>query len=79
MPWCASDTSPGRGPWPPGQPHIGDRVVRGAKRPRGDQGGVGAGEASDALDARDSVALARVIAVRMVVKRCASIKVPIPS
>jgi hypothetical protein len=33
----------------PDQPHIGDRVMRGATRLRGDQGGTGAGEASDAV------------------------------
>jgi hypothetical protein len=43
--------------WPwhlaaPDQPHIGDRVMRGATRPRGDQGGAGAGAAGDAMDAR---------------------------
>ena len=36
----------------PDQPHLGDRVVRGATRPPGDQGGAGAGEAGDAVDAR---------------------------
>jgi hypothetical protein len=42
--------------WPrhlaaPDQPHIGDGVMRGAKRARSDDGGTGAGEASDAMDA----------------------------
>jgi hypothetical protein len=36
----------------PDQPHLGDRVRRGATRPRGDQGGAGAGAAGDAMDAR---------------------------
>jgi hypothetical protein len=35
----------------PDQPHIGDRVVRGATRPRGDHGGALAGEAGDAVEA----------------------------
>ena len=36
---------------PTDPPYIGDRVVRGATRPRGDQGGAGAGAAGDARDA----------------------------
>jgi hypothetical protein len=36
----------------PDPPHLGERVRRGATRPRGDQGGAGAGAASDARDAR---------------------------
>jgi hypothetical protein len=36
----------------PDPPHIGERVRRGATRPRGDQGGAGAGAAGDAMDAR---------------------------
>jgi hypothetical protein len=36
----------------PDPPHSGDRVRWGAKRPRGDQGGAGAGAAGDAREAR---------------------------
>jgi hypothetical protein len=36
----------------PDSPHRGDRVRRGATRPRGDQGGAGAGAAGDAREAR---------------------------
>jgi hypothetical protein len=52
MPWCARDTSPGGGTWPsPDQPQIGNGVVRGTIRARGDEGRAGASEAGDARHA----------------------------
>jgi hypothetical protein len=62
---------------PTDQPHIGAGVMRGAARPGHDQHRVGAGEASDAMDARGLNGFG-VIDGRMVVSRRASLDLPAP-
>jgi hypothetical protein len=52
----------------PDQAHIGDGVVRGATWARGDNRRAVPGEAGDAMDTGSSIASARVITGKMVVR-----------
>jgi hypothetical protein len=60
------------------QPHIRDRLMRGAKRARGDDRRVGAGEAGDAMDARGVDSSSSVRSGRMVASRRTSMDLPAP-
>jgi hypothetical protein len=63
---------------PTDQPPIGNRMVGGAKGPGGDDGGAPPGAAGDAMVRVVSMASARVVSGRIVVRRRARIDVPAP-